>query len=141
MTDRRDEAGIERIDELIPCQYVDGPDHGKRDKHGYVYDKRLDADGLEGQLQALRDRYYIYMREKYEALLDRLDTSPRPCVYMRDQTRDNEPQMDFVFSNVAALDAVRFRHFVSDCRSIAANPVEVDNLIRQEKHLDLDFLT
>ena len=86
VTDRLDEAGFERIDELIPCQYVDGPDHGKRDKHGYVYDKRLDADGLEGQLQALRDRYYTYMREKYEALLDRLDTSPRPCVYMRDQT-------------------------------------------------------
>ena len=140
VTDRLDEAGFERIDELIPCQYVDGPDHGKRDDNGYIYDKRLDADGLEGQLQALRDRYYTYMREKYEALLDRLAALPRPCVYMMDRTRENEPQIDFVFSNAAALDAVRFRHFVSDCRSIAADPVEVDNLIKQEKHLAIDYL-
>lgn len=141
LTDMLDEAGFDRIDELIPSQYVDGPDHGKRDNQGYIYDKRLNADGLEGQLQALRDRYYTYMRERYEALLDRLATSPRPCVYMRDRTRDNEPQMDFVFSNAAALDAVRFLHFVSDCRSITADPVEVDNLIEQENHLALDFLT
>ena len=140
VTDRLDEAGFERIDELIPCQYLDGPDHGKRDDNGYIYDKRLDADGLEGQLQALRDRYYTYMRERYEALLDQFATSPRPCVYMRDRTRDNEPQMDFVFSNAAALDAVRFLHFVSDCRSITADPVEVDNLIEQENHLALDYL-
>ena len=60
---------------------------------------------------------------------------------MSDRTRDNEPQKDFVFSNSAALDAVRFLHFVSDCRSITADPVEADNLIEQEKHLALDFLT
>ena len=113
---------------------------GKREDTGYVYDKRLDADGLEGQLQALRDRYYAYMREKYEALLDRFDTSQTTYVYMRDRTRDNEPHMDFVFSDTAALDTVRFRYFVRDCRCIAGDPAEVDNLIEQEKHLALDFL-
>jgi hypothetical protein len=140
LTDILDELGFNRIDELIPCQYINGPDHGKREDTGYVYDKRLDADGLEGQLQALRDRYYAYMRERYEALLDRFDTSPTTCVYMRDRTRDNEPQMDFVFSDATAVDAVRFRHFISDCRRIAGDPAEVDNLIEQEKHLALDFL-
>jgi len=48
--------------------------------------------------------------------------------------------MDFVFSDATALDAVRFRHFVRDCRCIAGDPAEVDNLIEQEKHLALDFL-
>ncbi|MBL1292287.1 MAG: hypothetical protein COB61_000270 [Thiotrichales bacterium] len=28
-TDMLDEAGFERIDKLIPCQYVNGPNHGK----------------------------------------------------------------------------------------------------------------
>ena len=60
---------------------------------------------------------------------------------MRSRTRDNEPHMDFVFSDVTALDAIRFRHFISDCRCIAGDPAEVDNLIEQEKHLALDFLT
>jgi len=140
LTDMLDELGLNRIDELIPCQYIDGPDHGKREDTGYVYDTQLDADGLKGQLQALRDRYYAYMREKYEALLDRFDTSPTTCVYMRDRTRDNEPHMDFAFSDAAALDTVRFRHFVRDCRCIAGDPAEVDDLIEQEKHLALDFL-
>lgn len=121
VADRLDEAGFERIDELIPCHYVDGPEHGKRDDNGFVYDKRLNANGLEGQLQALRDRYYTYMRERYEALLDRFNSSPATNVYMRDRSRDNEPQMDFVFSDATALDAVRFRHFVSDCRRITGD--------------------
>ena len=59
---------------------------------------------------------------------------------MRDRTRNNEPHMDFVFSNAAALDAVRFRYFVRDCRRIADNPAEVDHLVEQETRLALDFL-
>ena len=140
LTDVLDETGFDRIDELIPCHYVDGPDHGKRDDHGFVYDKQLDANGLEGQLQALRDRYYTYMQERSETLLDQFNTSHTTCVYMRGRTRDNEPHMDFVFSDEAALDAVRFRHFVSDCRHITGDPAEVNNLIEQDKSLALDFL-
>ena len=140
VTDKLDDVGFERIDELIPCHYVDGPEHGKRDDNGFVYDKRLDANGLEGQLQALRDRYYTYMGERYEALLDQFKASSATCVYMLDRTSNNEPQMDFVFSNAAALDAVRFRYFVSDCRRIAGNPAEVDHLVEQETHLALNFL-
>jgi len=140
VTDRLDEVGFERIDELIPCHYVDGPEHGKRDNKGFVYDKQLDANGLEGQLQALRDCYYTYMGERYEALLYQFNTSSVTCVYMRDRARNNEPQMDFVFSNTAALDAVRFRYFVRDCQRIAGNPAEVDRLVEQETRLALDFL-
>jgi hypothetical protein len=81
-----------------------------------------------------------YMRGRYEALLDRFNTSPTTCVYMRNRNRDNEPHMNFVFSDATAMDAVRFRHFVRDCRCIAGDPAEVDNLIEQEKHLALDFL-
>ena len=29
LTDRLDEFGFDRIDELIPCQYIDGPEHSK----------------------------------------------------------------------------------------------------------------
>lgn len=141
LIDVLDETGFDRIDQLIPCQYVEGPDHGKRDDRGFVYDKQLDANGLEGQLQALRDRYYTYMRERYEALLDRFNSSPPATnVYMLDRSRDNEPQMDFVFSDAIALDAVRFLHFISDCRCIAGDPAEIDQLVEQEKHLALDLL-
>ena len=120
--------------------HVDGPDHGKREGKGLVYDKRLEADGLEGQLQALRDCYDTYMKKRHEDLLDRLHTSATTCVYMRDRSRSDEPQMDFVFSNMTTLDAVRFRHFVSDCRRIVGEPAELDSLIEQERCLALNFL-
>jgi hypothetical protein len=80
LADMLDEPGFNRIDELIPYQYIDGPEHGKREDKGHIHDKRLDADGLEGQLQALRNHYYSYMRERYEALLDRFNISPTTCV-------------------------------------------------------------
>lgn len=48
--------------------------------------------------------------------------------------------MNFVFSNSTALDAVRFRHFISDCQRIASNPTNIDVLIEQENRLALDFL-
>ena len=140
LTDVLDELGFDRIEALIPHQYVDGPDHGKREGKGLVYDKRLDADGLEGQLQALRDCYDTYMKERHEDLLDRLHTSATTCVYMRNQTRSDEPQMDFVFSNMTTLDAVRFRHFVSDCRRIVGEPAELASLIEQERCSALNFL-
>ncbi len=140
LTDTLDEAGFEHIDKLIPHQYVDGPDHGKREGKGYAYDKKLDAGGLEGQLQALRDRYYTYMQERHEALLDRFDKAPTRCVYMINRTGDNEPHMDFVFSDAMALDAVRFRNFVNDCRQLAADAEKVGALIEQEIRLALDFL-
>jgi len=140
LTDLLDELGFDQIAGLIPYRYIDGPNYGKRDNHGYVYDKRLDADGLEGQLQALQDRYYTYMRERHEEVLDRFNTSPTTCVYIRDRTRNNEPQIDFVFSDATALDAVRFRHFVSDARRIASDPAELDSLIEQERRLALNFL-
>ena len=48
--------------------------------------------------------------------------------------------MDFVFSNATALDAVRFRYFVSDVRRIAGHSAELDSLIEQENNLALDYL-
>jgi len=47
---------------------------------------------------------------------------------MRNRAWDNEPQMDFLFSDANALDAVRFQYFVSDSRRIASDPAEVENL-------------
>lgn len=39
-------------------------------------------------LQALRDRYYSYLRERHETLLDQFNTSPMTCVYLRSRTLD-----------------------------------------------------
>lgn len=42
--------------------------------------------------------------------------------------------MDFIFSDKTALQAVRFRHFMRDCRPLIADRAEQDAVISRERH-------
>lgn len=141
LIDLLDVRGFDRIADLIPHEYIDGPNHGRRADKGFVYDKRIDAGGLEGQLEALRDRYYAYLRKRSENLLDQFDATAARQVYMCDRGHEDDPHMDFVFSDKTALDSVRFRRFVKDCRRIAGDNAALGKLVDQESHVALDFLT
>jgi hypothetical protein len=140
LADALEELGSDRIQALIPHEYVDGPNHGKREGKGFLYDKRIDAHGLEGQLDELQRRYYAYVRQRYDDLLELFDQSLRKCVYVRDRSRPDDPHMEFVFSDKTALDAVRFRHFVSDCRVLAGDVGELESQLDHERRAALDFL-
>jgi hypothetical protein len=48
--------------------------------------------------------------------------------------------MDFIFSDKTALKAVRFRHFMKDCREILGDSQELETLIEQERHTVLAYL-
>jgi len=50
----------EKIDSLIPHTYKEGCHHGESHKGGVRWDMRVDANGLEGQLDELRGRCYRY---------------------------------------------------------------------------------
>jgi hypothetical protein len=135
-----DEFGFDRIQALIPHKYVDGPHHGKRDGKGFRYDKRIDAQGLEGQLDELQHRYHEYLYRHHETLLDLFDQTAQKCVYMRDRSREGDPHMDFVFSDKTALAAVRFRHFVSDCRQLGTDNSELETRLEHERSSALVFV-
>ncbi len=135
-----DDFGVDRIQSLIPHKYVDGAHHGKREGNGFLYDKRIDANGLEGQLDELQHRYYEYLHRRHEALIDLFDKTAQNCVYMQDRSRAEEPRMDFVFSDKAALDSIRFRHFMSDCRLIVRDNSELETRLDQEHQSALAFL-
>jgi hypothetical protein len=135
-----DESGSDKILELIPHEYVDGPDHGKREGKGFLYDKRIDAAGLEAHLEELQDRFHRYMRERYEELADDFDRKAHRRVYLLDRSKGHDPQMDFVFSDKTALQAVRFRHFMKDCREIMGDAQELEMLIEQERQSVLTYL-
>ena len=62
LSDTLDEKGAERIETLIPHEYVEGKNHGKREQ-----------GGMEPQLEELRHRYYEYLRDCHSRLLDRFD--------------------------------------------------------------------
>ena len=135
-----EQVGFEHMEKLIPHQYVDGRNHGKREDGGFIFDKRLDAGGLEPQLEELRDRFFRYGQERYDALLDEFDQKASMRVYMIDQSDEFEPNMRIVFSDKTALQRVRFRHFIADCRSILGSNDELDALTDRETKAACQFL-
>jgi len=135
-----DESGSDKISDLIPHEYVDGPNHGKRERGGFLYEKRIDAGGLEVQLEELQDRLNRYTSERHKALAEESARKASRRVYLIDKSRGHEPQMDFIFSDTTALKAVRFRHFMEDCRRIIGDAEELETLVGDESKAVSDYL-
>lgn len=137
---RIDDAGYDKIAELIPHTYVDGKEHGKREGKGIRWEKRIDAGGMEAQLEELQHRFWQYLSTRYEALLQKYDEGAVKRVYFYDHSQPPEPQIDIVFSDRTALQAVRLRHFIRDCRSLACNFRELVGCTEWECQAVRDFL-
>ncbi|MCB1758645.1 MAG: hypothetical protein KDI68_02535 [Gammaproteobacteria bacterium] len=131
MLDEVESAGEEIIRQLIPHEYVDGKNHGKQEKGGFLWDVKIDAAGQEAQLDELRNRWNGYQRERWLALSESNVRRP-PAVYVHDKDWDDDPDRFFVFSNEGTLKQIRWRHFLSDCNSLMADYVEVEKLFAKE---------
>lgn len=129
---RIDEAGYDIMKKLIPHTYVDGKDRGKREGKGIRWDKRIAAGGMEAQLEELRDRFWHYLSARYDVLLQEFDAAAAGQVYFRDESQPDDPQMHIIFSDQTALQAVRLRHFVRDCRAIMGDPQELEAWAERE---------
>ncbi len=140
LLDTLDETGSEQIESLIPHRYVEGKNHGKREPGGTVWEFQVDAGGMEPQLQELRHRYYEYLRVCHERLLDRFNEQAMQRIYIQRETQGLEAHIRFIFSDKSALDAVRFRHFISDCQRIAGDTTGLAVVIEQEKQTAVEFL-
>ncbi|MDF0668768.1 MAG: hypothetical protein P0119_22175 [Nitrospira sp.] len=127
------EFGQEKVSTLIPHRYVNAKDHGKREGKGTIFSQRIDADGKEAQAEELQRRFWDYLSQRYDALCTEFNGEARKAVYMEDLSRHNDPHMTFIFSDKTALQAVRFRHFMRDCRPLAADRAELDAVINRER--------
>ena len=135
-----EEFGFDKINGLIPHEYIEGKNHGKREGQGSLFDMRIDAGGLEPQLEELKDRYYRYLSQRLESLLDVYHASAHKHVYQIDGNQESEPHRDFIFTDITAMQAVRFRHFMQDCNTIQGDPEELKRLIEQEYQEAVGFL-
>ncbi len=130
---RIDEFGREKVATLIPYRYVNAKDHGKREGKGTIFSQRLEAGGKELQAEELQRRFWDYLSQRFDALRTELDGQARKAVYMEDLSREHDPHMTFIYSDKTALQAVRFRHFMRDCRSLVADLAELDAVINRER--------
>lgn len=135
-----DEAGLDKVAALIPHRYVRGKDDGKREGHGTLLDLRIETDGQEAQLEELKSRFYRYLGERQRALATTFDGEERQRVYLVEERMDDDPHMQFVFTDKTALQAVRLRHFMTDCRKCAGDTGALDSLAEQEKRAAMTFL-
>lgn len=135
-----DDWGHDAIETLIPHRYVPGEHHGKRETGGTRYDMRVDADGQEAQLDELNRRFYRYLVERQQTLADRFDQEAQGCLYLLEDHWDSDPHMQFVFTDKTALQAVRIRQFMADCRKISGDRRALSALEEQEKQAVMGFI-
>ena len=131
MIDEIESAGNDVIRQLIPHEYVDGKNHGKREKGGFLWDIEIDAAGRELELDELNRRWFAYQHQCRMALCEANVQRPSR-VYVCDKDWDDDPQRVFVFTNEETLKQIRWRHFLSDCEPLMAEYTEVEALLVEE---------
>jgi hypothetical protein len=102
--------------------------------------QRLDAGGREAYLEELRERFYRYLSERYEALVDEFDQKAPKRLYLLERSQTSGPQIDFIFTDKTALRSVRFRHFMCDCRDLRGDRRELAALAEQVRVETCRFL-
>ncbi len=135
-----DDVCSEKIKELIPYEFVAGKNHGKREGAGTLFKMDLDAGGLEGQLEELKDRYYEYHDKRYTELSALLDEQASKTSYIMEESTEDDPHINFVFSDKTALKSIRFRFFMRDCQNIAGDNQELVRMEAKEKKAAIEYL-
>ena len=95
-------------------------------------------------MEELNDRFFAYSSIRKEVLEIEFARWAPKVVYMKTKQVQDDPHVDFVFSDKTVLGALRFRHFVGDCRARLADFAELDVIAGQErlamgKYLDRAF--
>ena len=131
LIDQLDDSGSDIIKTLIPHEYIDGKNHGKRERDGFLWDMKVDAAGYEKQLDELRIRWYQYTQQRWLELSKQF-AHCAPVVYTEDKHENDELHRNFIFNNERALKKVRWRHFLADCETISGNYADLTEMEQQE---------
>ena len=129
--DEVESAGNDYINQLIPHEYVDGKNQGKPEKGGFLWDMKIDAGGLEAQLDELKSRWFVSQRERWYALSEAFKKLP-PAAYIQDKDWDDDPHRFFIFNNASTLKRIRWQHFLSDCEPLITEFTVVKEQLEQE---------
>lgn len=135
------EAGYRKLQNLIPHRYINGKRHGKRTQSRTIWDRRIDAGGMEVQMEKLGGRFWRYLNDRYSEWQQEFDCSARGAVWLLDRSTPDENHAHFVFSDRTALQHVRLRHFMFDCRSRLQDPEILENTAESEKSAVERFLS
>lgn len=112
------EFGDDYIRELIPYNFYPGENHDKETEDGYfVHDMRINANGLESQLEELQRRSWKYYELASDRIEEDYDNRSEEHVMILDQSKDGDPYLHILFSDWKVLQKIHFKTFVRDCRA------------------------
>lgn len=131
--DKLSEHASDRMDQLIPHDFVDGPDNGKKTKGGYLWDVKLEANGLEAQLDELKDRYRDYLNRVLDEMNDTFHKDSECAVYFEKSTvDDDEPRWDVIIKNAQTAKNISFQSYLKDCEKYLKPNEELEEMYQQE---------
>lgn len=138
---RVEEAGDKRLNQRIPSSYVEGPNHGKEEGDGVVWDYRRDAGGLEPQLEELQRRWWQYQQGAELELQRKLAELPPQAYILHDQSPvPGETMVNLVIRNEAAMRQIRWKTLLADISACQGSRDEVDLIIGQETEKALKYI-
>ena len=135
------EAASNRLDALLPHEYVPGPEHQKQDERGYLrWDMRIQADGKEGVIDELRHRLWTYESERLDALREEWDCKGFRGVYLQEASEHGEHNLHFVFTDKEILSDIRFHSFLRDCLAAKRDSGELQRAVEIECATAIRFI-
>lgn len=132
LMDQINDLGFDKIHEFMPHKYVSTKEHGKRTNQGFIYSMRLDANGLERQVEELTDRLYKFMHRKFETWQNECSME-NPAAYLIDTSTEDDPFKVFIFNNSQAIRSIHFKSFMQDCSKILGDTKNLDEKIKRER--------
>lgn len=121
----------DKIDELIPHEYIEGPDHGKpAENGGYQWDFRVHAAGCEGQLEELQSRSRRIAIDMHLRALEDAHHRQSGCIYRQVRSDGDEPMVIWIFDGLMAMQGVRLEHLLSDIKSRRGNTRRLQAMIQ-----------
>ncbi len=124
-----DEYGNDYMEKLIPHEFTHGKNHGKAEGSGYLFDLKIDAKGLESQLDELKHRFWKHISKVHERLMDEFDKKSEQQVFILDQSHEGDPNHHFLFTDKGILKHIHFKTFMRCCR--AAEQTDHSSLLRK----------
>jgi len=116
-----EEFALDWMAEEIPYEYVSGENDGKMSLGGYQWDKRLDANGLEGWHEQIHEFSNNWLNNLHAEKQNEWDS-----VFVIDVTEnENDPSLNYVFGSMDVLKKITFENFVEDCENIRGDVNEI----------------
>lgn len=116
-----EEFALDWIAEKIPYDYVSGENDGKMTLGGYQWDKRLDANGLEGWYEQINEFSNDWLNKLHEEKQNEWDK-----VFVIDTSEnENDPTLDYIFGSMDVLKKITFENFVEDCENVHGDANEI----------------